>query len=59
MHKHQRGISLNTLIIGAFLLVVLGIFGLKLIPAYMENGKIKNIFNEKLNAQLEKTKSAV
>lgn len=44
MPAQQRGISFGGFIFGAFLLVFLGITGLKLVPAYMEEAKIKNIF---------------
>jgi hypothetical protein len=40
----QRGIGFNGFIIGAFLLVLLSITGFRLIPAYMQEAKIKNIF---------------
>lgn len=41
----QRGITFGGFLTGAFLLVVVGIFGLKLIPAYMENEQIKSVFD--------------
>ena len=44
MPKQQRGVTFGGLIGGAFVLVVLSIFGLKLVPAYMEDAKVKNIF---------------
>lgn len=40
----QRGLSFSGFIFGAFILVVLGMFGLKLIPAYMQDATIKNLF---------------
>ena len=46
MPVKQRGISFGGFVFGAFLLVVAGIFGLKLIPPYLENAKIRNVFNE-------------
>jgi hypothetical protein len=36
MERRQRGVSLVGLIVILFVLVVIGIFSLKLIPAYME-----------------------
>lgn len=45
MPSQQRGITLGGFIMLAVLLVVVSIFGLKLIPAYMQNAQIKNIFN--------------
>jgi hypothetical protein len=43
MPAKQRGLSFSGFIFGAFVLVVLGIFGLKLIPAYMQDATIKNL----------------
>lgn len=39
--KRQRGVSFGGFIMVAFLLVFVAIFSMKLIPAYMENGKIQ------------------
>ncbi len=44
MPVRQRGFTFGGFIFGAFLLVFLVITGLKLVPAYMEAGKIQNIF---------------
>ena len=44
MPAQQRGMSFGGFIFGAFLLVLFGIIGLKLIPAYMQEAQIKNIF---------------
>lgn len=44
MPIQQRGLTFGGFIFGAFLLVFLGITGLKLIPAYMQAAQIKNIF---------------
>ena len=44
MPVQQRGVSFGGFVFGAFLLVLFGITGLKLIPAYMQNAQIKNIF---------------
>jgi Domain of unknown function (DUF4845) len=46
MPVQQRGFTFGGFIFGAFLLVLLAITGLKLIPAYIQNGEIKNIFQE-------------
>ena len=46
MPVHQRGLSFGGFIFGAFLLVIAGIFMLKLIPAYIQNAQIKSVFNE-------------
>ena len=40
----QRGISLTGLLITAVVLGVSAIFGMRLIPAYMQDAEIKNIF---------------
>ena len=42
MHARQQGVSLGGLLIVLFLVVIIGIFSLKLIPAYMEYYKIKS-----------------
>ncbi|MBI5438602.1 MAG: DUF4845 domain-containing protein [Nitrosomonadales bacterium] len=43
MPATQRGLSFSGFIFGAFVLVVLGIFGLKLVPAYMQDATVKNL----------------
>ena len=45
MPKQQTGITFSGFIVGAFLLVVVTLFGFKLIPAYLENVKIQHIFD--------------
>ncbi len=40
----QRGLSLVGFMFGAFALVLVSILGLKLIPAYMQDAQIKNLF---------------
>lgn len=45
MSSQQRGITFGGFIMLAFLLVLVSIFGLKLIPAYIQNAQIKNVFN--------------
>lgn len=44
MPAKQRGLSFSGFIFGAFLLILISTIGLKLIPAYMENVTIKNLF---------------
>ena len=44
MPAQQRGLTFSGFIFGAFLVVFLSITGLKLIPAYMQNETIKNLF---------------
>jgi len=39
--KQQHGVTFSGFIMVAFLLVFVAIFSMKLIPAYMENGKIQ------------------
>jgi hypothetical protein len=44
MPGQQRGVTFGGFVFGAFLLVLLGISALKVVPAYMEAAKIKNVF---------------
>lgn len=44
MPAEQRGLSFLGFIFGAFILVLASITGLKLIPTYMEDAKIANLF---------------
>ncbi len=44
MRKFQRGITIEGFAIIAFLLILASIVGLKLIPPYMEEAEIRNIF---------------
>lgn len=44
MPARQRGLSFSGFIFGAFLLILASIVGLKMIPAYIENATIKNLF---------------
>lgn len=46
MPVSQRGITFGGFVFGAFLLVVVGIFALRLIPSYMQDAQIKSIFND-------------
>lgn len=41
----QRGFSFSTFIVSAVLFVVIAIFTLKMIPVYMENGKVQKAFD--------------
>lgn len=41
----QYGMSLTGLLMGAAVLGVAAIFGMKLIPAYMQDAEIKNLFD--------------
>jgi hypothetical protein len=40
----QRGLTLSGFMMGAILFIFVAMFGMKLIPAYMENGKIQKAF---------------
>lgn len=40
----QRGLSFSGFIQWAFILVLLSVLGLKLLPVYMQNGEIKQLF---------------
>ncbi len=46
MPEQQRGMGFGGFIFGAFVLVLLAIFGFRLIPAYIQNAQINSIFNE-------------
>jgi len=45
MHTKQRGISLMGLIMGLFLLILVALFGMKLIPSYLEFRSMKVAIN--------------
>jgi len=44
MPVQQRGFGFGEFIIGAFLLVIVSVTGLKLIPAYIQNAQINGVF---------------
>ena len=44
MPGKQRGLTFSGFIFGAFILVFASIFAFKLIPAYMQDATIKNLF---------------
>lgn len=46
MPKQQSGVSFSGFIVVAFLLIVVVLFGFKLVPAYIENAKIQHVFEE-------------
>ncbi len=46
MPVQQRGISFGGFLMGAFLLVIIGISLLKLVPAYIEYARIDSVFAE-------------
>ncbi|MEQ1629875.1 MAG: DUF4845 domain-containing protein [Gallionella sp.] len=46
MPKQQSGVSFGGFIILAFVLIVVVLFGFKLIPAYIENAKIQSVFEQ-------------
>ncbi|MFZ2540359.1 MAG: DUF4845 domain-containing protein [Gallionella sp.] len=45
MGMQQRGLSFGGFILGAFLLVLVSITGLKIIPVYIQNAEIKSVFS--------------
>lgn len=49
MPKQQSGVSFGGFIILAFVLIVVVLFGFKLIPAYIENAKIQSVFEQVAN----------
>jgi hypothetical protein len=46
MPIQQRGLTLGGFIIGAFVLVIVAITGLKLVPAYIQDAQINSIFKD-------------
>lgn len=44
MPAAQRGLSFSGFLFGAVILILVSITGLKLIPAYMQDAQIKNLF---------------
>lgn len=44
MKKNQRGISFSGFIIGAFVLILVAILGMKMVPAYIHSAQIASIF---------------
>jgi len=46
MPVQQRGFGFGGFVFGAFLLVLVSIFGLKLIPVYIQNAQINTVFAE-------------
>lgn len=45
----QMGITMSGFIVTVVILVMIAIFGMRLIPVYMENGKIQRAFEEIVN----------
>lgn len=45
MPAQQRGVGFGGFVFGAFLLILVSILALKVIPAYMEDATIRNVFN--------------
>jgi len=45
MHTKQRGIGLMGLIMGLFVLILVALFGMKLIPSYLEFRSMKTAIN--------------
>lgn len=49
LKKHQRGISMVGFIFGAFALIIVAVFGMKLVPSYLHSSQIGEIFHEIAN----------
>lgn len=45
LKRQQRGVSLSGLLLWGFVLIVVSIFSMKLIPAYIEHNSIQKIFD--------------
>ena len=45
MHTKQRGISLIGLILGFFILIIVAIFGMKIVPSFLEYRAMKTAIN--------------
>lgn len=43
--KQQRGLSMTGFLVGAIVLIFAAVIGMKLIPAYIQDGEIKEVFN--------------
>lgn len=46
MNNKQRGFALGPFLLGALVLILLVITGLRMVPAYMQDAKIVNVFND-------------
>lgn len=44
-HK-QQGLSMTGFIVGAFLLIIVAVFGMKTVPAYIHSSQISQIFTQ-------------
>lgn len=62
MKKRQQGLGMSTFLFAAILLVFVAVFAMKLIPSYMQDGEIQEVFNaiahdpEMKNASLQDLK---
>ena len=43
--ERQQGLSMMGFLITAIILIAVAVLGMKMIPAYMQNGTIKEVFN--------------
>ena len=57
--NQQRGVSLSGLLVVLGVFAMIAIFAMKLIPSYMENGKIQSAFNKIANDPSMRTASAI
>jgi len=44
--NRQGGVGLSNLFMGAFLLIIVALLGMKMVPAYIHSGQISQIFRE-------------
>ena len=51
MRIRQCGLTFGGILFGAFMLVLLGILSMKIIPAYMQDAQISNMFKAIVNDQ--------
>lgn len=45
-NNRQTGVGLSNLFVGAFVLIIVALLGLKMVPAYVHSGQISQIFRE-------------
>jgi Domain of unknown function (DUF4845) len=43
--RQQQGLSMSGFVVGAIILIFVAVVAMKLIPAYMQDGEIKQVFN--------------
>ena len=45
LKRQQHGVSLSGLLVWGFILIIVATFGMKMIPAYLEQNSIKKVFD--------------